>query len=210
MNLIYKIKIKRLFDIILSLLGLIILSPLIIIISILVATNLGCPIFFKQERIGFNGENFYILKFRSMTNKTDSKGNILEDNKRTTRFGNILRHSSLDEIPELFNVLKGEMSLVGPRPLLVEYRKYYSKEQFRRHDVRPGITGWAQVNGRTSIGWNKTFKLDVWYVDNMNIILDIKIMFMTILKVVQKSGIENKRDRIENCTAEEEELSTNE
>ena len=209
MSLKNNIRIKRIADITLSSIGIILLLPLFIIISILVAINLGSPIFFKQRRIGFNGEEFNIIKFRTMTEERYSNGNKLEDKYRTTWFGDILRKSSLDEIPELINVLKGEMSLIGPRPLLTEYRQFYTKEEFRRHDVRPGITGWAQVNGRNSISWGNTFKLDVWYVDNMNILLDIKIMFMTIIKVLQKSGIENKRDELK-THHEEQEKSTNE
>ncbi|MGL6106532.1 sugar transferase [Romboutsia sp.] len=192
----YEKNIKRVVDIILSLIGLLILSPVILIVSILVKVNLGSPILFKQERLGYNGEVFKIIKFRSMTNEKNLKGEILRDKDRTTKFGKILRKSSLDEIPELINVLKGEMSIVGPRPLLVEYGEYYTKEQFRRHSVRPGITGWAQTNGRTSITWSKTFKLDVWYVDNMSFLLDIKIILMTIVKVLKKSDTVDKRDKV--------------
>lgn len=191
----YEKSIKRIIDIILSLIGLVILSPVILIISILIRLKLGSPIFFTQERIGYRGKRFKLIKFRTMSNEKNSEGELLKDKDRTNKFGKILRASSLDEIPELINVLKGEMSIVGPRPLLTDYEEYYTKEQFRRHDILPGITGWAQVNGRTSITWSKTFKLDTWYVDNVNFLLDIKILFMTILKVVQKSDTENKRDK---------------
>ncbi|MEZ7190162.1 sugar transferase [Pseudoalteromonas sp. DY56-GL22] len=181
--------IKRLFDFIVSLFALLLLSPLMLILSLLVRFNIGSPILFKQERPGLNGHVFNMLKFRTMLNDTDSQGRLLPDEKRITKFGAFLRSTSLDELPGLINVLKGEMSLVGPRPLLVQYLPLYNKEQARRHDVRPGITGWAQVNGRNAISWEDKFKFDVWYVDNHSFLLDIKILFLTVKKVFVREGI---------------------
>ena len=180
---------KRVFDIIASLIGLILLSPVILITAILVRTKLGSPIFFTQDRVGKDNKIFKMIKFRTMTDEKDKNGELLSDEYRLTSFGKFLRSTSIDELPELINVLKGDMSLVGPRPLLQEYIPLYSKEQIRRHDVLPGLTGWAQVNGRNSISWCDKFKLDVWYVDNQSFILDIKIIFMTILKVLKRDGI---------------------
>ena len=150
---------------------------------------LGAPIFFKQQRPGLNGIPFNFIKFRTMTNEKDNNGKLLSDNKRITKFGNLLRKTSLDELPSLWNVLKGEMSLVGPRPLLMEYLPLYSKEQMRRYEVKPGITGWAQINGRNSISWEEKFKLDIWYVDNRRFLLDIKIIILTIWKVFSGEGV---------------------
>lgn len=181
--------IKRSIDIIGSLAGIIILSPIFIVVAILVRTKLGSPIFFTQDRVGKDGKVFKMIKFRSMLDSTNKWGELLEDEERLTPFGKKLRSTSLDELPELINVLKGDMSLVGPRPLLVEYIPLYSEHQFRRHEVRPGITGWAQVNGRNSIDWTTRLNLDVDYVDSSNVILDIKILFLTILKVIKKDGI---------------------
>ena len=181
--------VKRAIDIVCSGIGLIVLSPILVIAAILIRKNLGSPIFFTQDRIGKDGKVFKMIKFRTMSNKTDKFGNLLSDEERMTSFGKILRSTSIDELPELINVFKGEMSLVGPRPLLVEYKDLYSKEQFRRHEVRPGITGWAQVNGRNSIGWEERFKLDVYYVDHYNFLLDLKILFMTVFKVFKRDGI---------------------
>ena len=181
--------IKRTFDVIVSALGLILLSPLLLVLALLVRINLGAPVFFRQERPGLHEKIFMLCKFRSMKNATDSKGNPLPDEKRLSRFGKILRASSLDELPELFNVLKGEMSLVGPRPLLVKYLELYSPEQHRRHEVLPGITGWAQVNGRNAVGWEDRFRMDVWYVDHWTPWLDLKILFMTVKKVFIHEGI---------------------
>ncbi len=181
--------IKRLFDIVVSLFALAVLFPIITFISWKVAKNLGCPILFKQKRPGLYGKIFELIKFRSMCDLVDGNGNILHDSMRLTPFGKKLRASSLDELPALWNVLKGDMSLVGPRPLLVEYLKLYSKKQAKRHKVRPGITGWAQVNGRNSISWEDKFKLDVWYVENRNFWLDIKILFLTFINVIVKDGI---------------------
>ena len=181
--------IKRAFDLTASALGLIILSPLLLILAVLVRVNLGSPVLFRQERPGLNEKIFCLYKFRSMKDAEDSSGRPLPDEKRLTRFGRILRASSLDELPELFNVLKGEMSLVGPRPLLVRYLDLYSPEQHRRHEVLPGITGWAQVNGRNAISWQEKFRLDVWYVDHWTPLLDLKILLMTVKKVFIHEGI---------------------
>lgn len=180
---------KRIIDIVCSGLGLIILSPILVIVAILIRFNLGSPIFFTQDRVGKDGKIFKMIKFRTMLDATDKWGEPLPDEDRLTPFGKLLRSTSLDEFPELINVLKGDMSLVGPRPLLVEYIELYSTEQWRRHEVRPGITGWAQVNGRNAIGWSERFKLDVEYVDNQSLFMDIKILFMTALKVVKRDGI---------------------
>lgn len=185
----FQYRVKRIVDILCSGLGLILLSPLLIIIAILIKINLGSPIFFIQDRVGEDGKVFKMIKFRTMINVIDEYGEPLEDIERLTLFGKLLRSTSLDELPELINVLKGDMSLVGPRPLLIRYMKLYSKEQLRRHEVKPGITGWAQINGRNNISWNDKFKLDVWYVDNKSIILDFKIMFMTVYRVIRRDDI---------------------
>ncbi len=182
-------KIKALLDRFLALIALVILSPVLVIVSILIYTKLGSPIFFTQDRIGENGKKFKMIKFRSMLDSKDKNGNLLSDDERLTKFGKLLRATSLDELPELVNVLKGDMSLVGPRPLLVEYVKLYSKEQFRRHEVKPGITGLAQVKGRNSLSWDDKFKLDVQYVDNYSLLLDVKILFLTVYTVFKKDGI---------------------
>lgn len=176
-------------DILLAALALILLSPVIAWTSWKVRKHLGTPVVFRQSRPGLNAKPFELVKFRSMRDATDSAGNPLPDAERMTPFGHFLRASSLDELPELWSVLKGDMSLVGPRPLLNEYLPLYSAEQARRHDVRPGITGWAQVNGRNSLSWEEKFKLDVWYVDNHSVWLDIKILFMTVKKVLIREGI---------------------
>lgn len=180
---------KRLFDFTVSVLGLIVLSPVYLILGLLVYFKLGPPIIFKQKRPGLKGEPFYMYKFRSMTNETDREGNLLANEDRLTPFGIKLRSTSLDELPELINVLKGEMSLVGPRPLKMEYLSRYSEEQSRRHEVRPGITGWAQVNGRNMVSWDKRFKMDVWYVDHHSLWLDIKIIFKTLGTVFSRRGV---------------------
>ena len=180
---------KRTFDIAVSALGLIILSPLLLVLALLVRINLGAPVFFRQERPGLHEKIFRLYKFRSMKDAVDAQGRELPDEERLGRFGRLLRASSLDELPELFNVLKGEMSLVGPRPLLVKYLPLYNEEQHRRHDVLPGITGWAQVNGRNAISWEEKFRLDVWYVDHWSPLLDLKILFLTIKKVLIHEGI---------------------
>lgn len=180
---------KKIFDFTLALLLLIPLSLIIAFTAILVRLFLGAPILFKQTRPGYQGKSFIIYKFRSMTDDRDQDGNLLSDEERCPPFGRFLRSSSLDELPELWNILKGEMSFVGPRPLLVEYLERYSTEQARRHDVLPGVTGWAQVNGRNAISWPDKFKLDVWYVDNHNLFLDIKILWLTALSVIKRDGI---------------------
>jgi lipopolysaccharide/colanic/teichoic acid biosynthesis glycosyltransferase len=180
---------KRLFDLVLTIPGLILLSPLILIIAILVRIQHGSPILFAQVRPGYHGKLFTLRKFRTMTEGRDAAGKLLPDEVRLTPLGRFLRASSLDELPELFNVLKGEMSLVGPRPLLVQYLARYSAEQSRRHDVLPGITGWAQVNGRNAITWEDKFKLDVWYVDHWSLLLDLRILVQTFAKVIKREGI---------------------
>lgn len=180
---------KRFFDIVLILLSLPLLFPVFIIVALLVKWKLGSPVLYSQVRPGLEAKPFKMFKFRSMTDETGARGELLPDAERLTKFGRFLRSTSLDELPELWNVLKGEMSLVGPRPLLMEYVPLYSPEQSRRHEVRPGITGWAQVNGRNAISWEERFKLDVWYLDNRSICLDIKIIFLTLKKVVVREGI---------------------
>lgn len=181
--------VKRLMDLIITLPVLILLSPVILIIGILVAIQFGFPILFKQERPGYRGKIFTIYKFRTMQNRRDDQGQPLPDAQRLTKFGRFLRAASLDELPELVNVLKGDMSLVGPRPLLVEYLPRYNPTQFRRHEVLPGITGWAQVHGRNAITWQEKFDLDVWYVDNWSVWLDIKTIILSVVKVLRREGI---------------------
>ncbi len=185
-----KISLKRLFDITSSLVGLILLSPILFLLSILIYFNMGGPVIFKQKRPGKNGEIFTMYKFRTMTDAKDETGAFLPDHIRLTGLGRFLRGTSLDELPELMNVIKGDMSLVGPRPLSIEYLEWYSPEQNRRHDIKPGITGWAQVNGRNELSWGKRFKLDIWYVDNQSFLLDLKILALTILKVLKREGVE--------------------
>ena len=180
---------KRIFDVIASFCGLIFLGPIILIVSWKISRKLGSPVLFRQVRPGKGGKPFEMVKFRTMLDAVDSQGIPLPDEQRMTPFGSFLRSSSLDELPELWNVLKGDMSLVGPRPLLMEYLPLYSEEQYRRHDARPGVTGWAQINGRNAISWEDKFKLDVWYVDNRSLWLDIKIIFLTIKKVLVRDGI---------------------
>ena len=180
---------KRLFDIVVSMISLVLLIPLFCILYICIWINLGTPIIFSQLRPGLSGKPFIMYKFRTMRDSDDDNGLTLPDEVRLTNFGMFLRSTSLDELPELWNVLKGEMSLVGPRPLLMEYLPLYSVEQARRHNVLPGITGWAQINGRNSLSWEEKFKLDVWYVDNQSFILDLKILFLTIKKIFIREGI---------------------
>lgn len=180
---------KRLFDIVVAIIALLILWPVMLLVAMLIHVKLGSPVLFKQIRPGLQGKPFNMLKFRSMLDAIDKEGNPLPDELRLTRFGSVLRSTSLDELPGLINVLKGDMSLVGPRPLLVEYLPLYSAEQARRHEVRPGITGWAQVNGRNALSWEQKFELDVWYVDNRSVWLDIKILFLTVKKVFVREGI---------------------
>ena len=181
--------IKRCIDIVGAGLGLIVLSPVLAVVAVAIWVQMGRPILFRQIRPGLNGQAFSMYKFRTMSNKRDSQGNLLPDKQRLTPLGKILRKTSLDEFPELFNVLKGDMSLVGPRPLLMQYLERYTLEQARRHEVKPGITGWAQVNGRNAISWEEKFALDVWYVENCSLWLDIKILTMTIGKVFRREGI---------------------
>ena len=181
--------VKRIMDIALSSIGLILLSPVFLIVGILIRLKLGSPIFFTQDRVGKENKVFKIIKFRTMKDVRDINGNLIPESERRTSFGNKLRDLSIDEIPELINILKGDMSLVGPRPLLVDYLQYYSDEQIKRHNVLPGLTGWAQINGRNSITWEEKFKLDLWYVNNYSLKLDIKILFMTIYKVLKRDGI---------------------
>ena len=180
---------KRLFDLSGSLLGLLLLSPMILALAILIRSRLGAPVLFRQVRPGLHGRPFEMIKFRTMRDAVDRHGQPLPDEARMTRLGSFLRAASLDELPELWNVLKGDMSLVGPRPLLMEYLPLYSAGQRRRHEVRPGITGWAQVNGRNAISWDEKFALDVWYVDNRSFWLDLKILLLTIRKVFVREGI---------------------
>ena len=180
---------KRIFDLTFALIALIILSPVLILTAIFVRIFIGSPILFTQQRPGYKGRPFHIYKFRSMTNRFARDGSLLPDAERLTRFGRILRSLSLDELPELFNILRGEMSFVGPRPLLMDYLLLYSPEQMRRHDVMPGLTGWAQVNGRNAIDWPSRVRMDVWYVDNWSFWLDIRIIFMTVSKVVLREGV---------------------
>lgn len=180
---------KRIFDVFASAIALIFLSPLIASVALIIRRKMGSPVLFRQVRPGLNGKPFEMVKFRTMKDAVDEEGNPLPDSERLTRFGQFLRSSSLDELPELWNVLKGDMSVVGPRPLLMEYLPLYSKEQCRRHEVRPGITGWAQVNGRNAISWEEKFELDVWYVDHRSLWLDLKILFLTVLRVLRREGI---------------------
>ena len=180
---------KRIFDLVVTFFGLLLLLPVITLTALILISNLGLPIFFKQSRPGLNRKIFNIYKFRTMTNERDKDGILLSDEARLTKFGKFLRSTSLDELPSLWNVLKSDMSLVGPRPLLLEYLPLYSTQQARRHEVKPGITGWAQVNGRNAITWGEKFDLDVWYVDNQSIWLDIKILWLTVKKVIMRDGI---------------------
>ena len=180
---------KRLFDIFVAMIGFVILSPVILLIALVVRIFFGTPILFRQERPGYKGRPFFIYKFRTMTNRLNPDGNLLPDSERLTPLGRFLRLLSLDELPELINILRGEMSFVGPRPLLMQYLPLYSAEQARRHDVVPGLTGWAQVNGRNATDWPTRFKLDVWYVDHWSFRLDIKIILMTIGKVFTREGV---------------------
>ena len=181
--------IKRTLDILLSGVAILVFAIVIIVVALIVRFRLGSPVLFRQTRPGRDGKPFQIVKFRTMRDARDAQGRLLPDSERLTSFGRFLRSSSLDELPELWNVLKGDMSLVGPRPLLMEYLPLYSPEQARRHEVRPGLTGWAQVNGRNAISWEEKFALDIWYVDNQSLWLDLKIIWLTVLKVVRREGI---------------------
>lgn len=179
----------RIIDIGVSVFVLVVLSPIILALIIMIRIKLGSPVFFIQERPGLYSEVFEMYKFRTMTDERNDNGELLPDNKRLTRFGKFLRSTSMDELPEFWNVLKGDMSLIGPRPLLVEYLEYYNTYQMRRHEVKPGITGWAQVNGRNMISWEKKFDLDVWYIDNRSFWLDLKICWLTVYQILKREGI---------------------
>lgn len=200
-------KIKRLLDITFSLFFIILLSPLFIIIALLVRVNLGRPIIFTQERQGFNGQPFLIYKFRSMTNEKDEKGNLLPNEERLTSFSKIFRSTSLDELPELFNILKGDMSFIGPRPLLMEYDELYNEEQRKRHNVRPGLTSYTAVNGRSTLSWEKRFEMDVWYVENVSFWLDLKILLKTFIVVLKRENTTSDRGKFQgnNTTKQDKE-----
>lgn len=185
---------KRFFDVCFSVFALFILSIPMISLFFLIRIKLGSPVFFYQKRSGINGVEFKMIKFRTMTQAKDESGNLLPDEMRLTNFGLFLRKSSLDELPELWNVIRGDMSIVGPRPLIVEYLPLYSTKQFRRHDVVPGITGWAQVNGRNTISWEQKFEYDLWYIDNQNFYLDLKIIWITIKKIIMREGISTDKN----------------
>jgi sugar transferase EpsL len=186
---VYRRAVKRVLDVVLGALAMLILLPTLGIVALLVWVQLGAPVLFRQCRPGLGGESFTILKFRTMTDALDGNGDLQPDAQRLTRLGQLLRSTSLDELPELINVLRGEMSLVGPRPLLMQYLERYTPEQARRHEVRPGITGWAQVNGRNALSWEERFELDVWYVDHLSLWLDLKIVALTLCKIVTREGI---------------------
>lgn len=188
----YKLFFKRFFDFILSLIAIIMLSPVYLIVIVLVRIKLGSPVFFTQKRPGKDEKIFKMYKFRTMTNEVDENGNLLPDDKRLTKFGKLLRSTSLDELPELFNILKGDMSIVGPRPLLVRYLPLYNEYQKHRHDARPGFTGWAQCNGRNSISWEEKFYLDVYYVNHITFLLDVKIIFKTVKTVLCREGVSSE------------------
>ena len=185
--------VRRVIDIFASVIGLLVLSPAMAAIALIVRVYLGAPVLFKQRRPGQYGKPFDIYKFRTMSNEQDSEGNLRSDDHRLNKVGRFLRATSLDELPELFNVLNGDMSLVGPRPLLMQYLDRYTSEQARRHEVKPGITGWAQINGRNAITWEEKFKLDVWYVDNWSLALDLRIILMTVKNVLRREGISRGR-----------------
>lgn len=193
----YKHFFKRLIDFILVLCVLLVIWPILLIITVwLHFANKGAGAFFTQDRPGKNGKIFKVIKFKSMTDERDENGNLLPNELRITKVGAFIRKTSIDELPQLFNVLKGDMALIGPRPLRVDYLPLYSKEQARRHEVRPGITGWAQVNGRNTISWTKKFEYDVWYVDHLSFVLDMKIIFMTVMKVLKRADINSREDKI--------------
>lgn len=186
--------IKRIFDFCMALVALVLLSPILIWVALKVRSRLGSPVIFRQLRPGLNGVPFEMIKFRTMLEAYDEFGKSLPNDQRMTPFGKWLRSTSLDELPELWNVLKGDMSLVGPRPLLMEYLPLYSKEQARRHEVRPGVTGWAQINGRNAVSWDERFKMDVWYVDNQSLWLDLKVLALTVKKVIAREGVNASKD----------------
>ncbi|MPQ24060.1 sugar transferase [Bacillus paralicheniformis] len=184
---------KRFFDLALSVILLVALSPAMILTACLIRWKIGSPVLFRQTRPGLNGEPFTLYKFRTMTDERDEAGNLLSDEKRLTKTGRLIRKTSLDELPQLINVIKGDLSLVGPRPLLMEYIPLYSKRQWRRHEVKPGITGWAQINGRNKVTWEEKFELDVWYVDHRSFLLDLKILLLTVVKVLKSEGVSQDR-----------------
>jgi lipopolysaccharide/colanic/teichoic acid biosynthesis glycosyltransferase len=186
--------IKRAFDLIFACVALILLAPVVLVLCILIRQKMGSPVFFRQTRAGFHGHPFEVIKFRTMKNSVDATGRLLSDAERLTKFGRMLRTTSLDELPELWCILRGDMSFVGPRPLLTEYLPLYSQRQQRRHELRPGLSGWAQVNGRNSLSWHEKFELDVWYVENQGFWLDIKIIILTLLKVFRRDGISAEGD----------------
>ena len=190
---------KRCFDLLLTIPGIVLISPLLLVTAVLVRVFLGTPVLFRQRRPGYGGRTFTVYKFRTMTDARDASGQLLPDEARLTRLGRFLRAASIDELPETFNILRGEMSLVGPRPLLEQYLARYSPEQMRRHDVLPGITGWAQINGRNTLTWEDKFRYDVWYVDHWSLGLDIKILWLTLWKVIRREGISQEG----HATAEE-------
>ncbi len=194
-NKVYRLIGKRLFDLLVSICLLIVLSPILLITCIVLFWQNKGSVFFFQERPGKDAQPFFIIKFKSMTDAKDSLGNLLPDNQRITLFGGLVRKLSIDELPQMINVLKGDMSLIGPRPLLFKYMPLYSDDQMRRHEVRPGITGWAQVNGRNSISWTEKFAKDVEYVDSMSLVMDCKIVFLTILKIIKRDGINQSAER---------------
>lgn len=200
--------IKRAFDLLTAAAGVLILSPVLILIAILVRLRLGRPALFRQQRPGLHGKPFHILKFRTMTDERDASGQLLPDEKRLSSFGMVLRRTSLDELPELINVLRGEMSLVGPRPLLMNYLPYYSDRERIRHQVRPGITGWAQIHGRNYIPWDERLALDVWYVEHRSLWLDLKILFLTVLKVLAREGVAANPDDAETDLDQERQQKT--
>ncbi|MFC7685279.1 sugar transferase [Ureibacillus sp. GCM10028918] len=193
---IYSKYFKRIMDFLFSLVILVVISPIMVMVGIMVKINLGSPVFFKQKRPGLNEDIFYIYKFRTMTNETDEKGNLLPDRLRLTSFGRVLRKTSLDELPQLINIIKGEMSFIGPRPFLVKHLKLYNFQQRRRHEVRPGLSGLAQINGRNNLSWEKTLELDIQYVENINFYHDLKITFITILKVIKREGIYQDEEKV--------------
>ena len=203
---------KRLIDITISVTAMAVLSPLLLVIALLIRWKMGRPVIFGQVRPGYKGRPFTLYKFRTMNDKRDAKGTLLADADRVTSFGRFLRATSLDELPEIWNVLKGDMSLVGPRPLLMQYLEHYTPEQARRHEVRPGITGWAQVNGRNNVKFSKRLKMDVWYVDNMSLLLDFKIIYLTFLCVLMHEGVRSDFDicltEVDDCGFYEKSIET--
>jgi lipopolysaccharide/colanic/teichoic acid biosynthesis glycosyltransferase len=202
-NIFYRRYGKRIFDFVVSSTALLLLSPLLVIVAILVRVLLGGPVLFRQQRAGRNKQPFTILKFRTMTNATDAAGNLLSDSERLTSFGKFLRATSLDELPELWNIVRGEMSLVGPRPLLLRYNAHYSERESQRFELLPGLTGWAQINGRNTLAWDDRLELDVFYVENCSLLLDLKILFRTVFKVLRRENVHVNTDLVESYLDEE-------